>query len=469
MTQRPPCRLLVIFSIIVLACAVISQGGRPLSAAAGSGGQKINAAGPPETHRFVVDATISVGSSYRAAIAGDLRNDGVNRIVAGTSSSLYAYVFGKQGTTYVEEWNQLYAAGDAVTPAAVGDVDNDGLNEFLISVRSTGMVYMYRWDGATYQKVHEQYFGGNYMPAAVFDIDRDGANELIMDGSGAGPVVSVFNYDSGSGTFILAWSAPKGDALQIAVGDPDNDGHLEAVVALPWDYPPGKLMIIGFDGSAYSVEATITSFASGLGGAAVADFDGDGKKEIVTGLFNVASATFPVYLVKHDGAQYNVTTLYDAAAGTFQIHAGDIDRDGLPEALVLKSGQMQVVDFRNSAYTPASVGSSGGTAGDLADMDGDNREEIIAGPSNVRVISDTGGRSYLGADLDGNFGDEIVSDLATQGLWYFGSANWIQLTPVEPEGMAAADTDGDTYGELIVDFGPTGVWLNNNGAWTQIK
>ncbi len=70
---------------------------------------------------------------------------------------------------------------------------------------------MYRWDGAIYQKVHEQYFGGNYMPAAIFDIDRDGANELIMDGSGAAPFISVYNYDCGGGTFVLAWSAPTGE------------------------------------------------------------------------------------------------------------------------------------------------------------------------------------------------------------------------------------------------------------------
>ena len=52
-------------------------------------------------------------------------------------------------------------------------------------------------------------------------------------------------------TFHLAWSAPRGNVLQIAVGDPDNDGQREAVVPLPWDYPPGKMMIIGFNGSAY--------------------------------------------------------------------------------------------------------------------------------------------------------------------------------------------------------------------------
>ena len=238
----------------------------------------------------------------------------MDRIVTGTEGTHYAYVFQKQGATYVEEWNHLYdAAGGNVIPVAIGDADNDSLTNSSSACASTGIIYMYRWDGAIYQKVHgQEYFGGNYMPAAIFDIDRDGANELIVDGGGAAPYISVYNYDSVGSTFVLAWSAPRGNVLQLAVGDPDNDGQREAVVPLPWDYPPGKMMIIGFNGSSYAVEVELTSFSSGLGGAAVADFDGDGKEEIITGLYNVVSATYPVYLVKHDGARYKVTTLYDA-------------------------------------------------------------------------------------------------------------------------------------------------------------
>ena len=350
MSKKATFCLLAVGSVCVLAGmagfdAGIQKTGAPLAAP--------NAgilSGPPETHEFATDATISVGSPIEALIAGDLRNDGVNRLVIGMSGTHYAYVYGKPGASYVEEWNNLYAGGDDVIPVAVGDVDNDGLNEFLISVYGTGNIYMYRWNGATYQKVHEQYFGGNYMPAAIFDIDRDGANELIVDGSGAGALISVFDYDSASENFYWPGPLPRGTPFRSPSGDPDNDGQREAVVPLPWDYPPGKMMIIGYSGSAYAVEETISSFSSGLGGAAVADFDGDGKEEIITGLFNVVSTAFPVYLVKHDGAQYNVTTLYNAGHGTFLVQAGDIDRDGLPEAVITVNGpSAEVIEWQGHA------------------------------------------------------------------------------------------------------------------------
>jgi hypothetical protein len=428
----------------------------------------VNAGRPPETHTFTTDANIPISTGCAGAIAGDLRNDGVKRIVAGTWSSHYAYVFRKQGTTYVEEWNHYYDSGDDVLPVAIGDVDNDGQNEFLISVNGTGTIYMYRWDGATYQKVHEQYFGGLYQPAAIFDIDRDGANELIVDGNTAGVFIGVFDYNPISTNFDLAWSAPNGDALQIAVGDPDGDGQKEAVVALPWDYPPGKMMIIGYNGSAYTVEATVSSFSSGLGGAAVADFDGDGKDEIITGLFNVVATQFPVYLVKYDGVQYTVKTLCDAGDGTFQVHAGDIDRDGLPEALIMVNGQPLVVEFQNNAYAAVSVAFSGGSAGGLSDLDGDNRAEIIACPSSIQIISDTGGRSFLGANIVGTSNDEIIGDLAIQGLWYWNGTSWIQLTTVEPEGLTAANFDVDSALEIAADFGSLGLWIWNDGVWSEI-
>jgi hypothetical protein len=428
----------------------------------------VNGGHPPETHQFTVDSTITVGTGCRGILAGDLRNDGVNRIVAGALSSHYVYVFRKQGGTYVEEWNHLYDSGDDVSPVAIGDVDNDGQNEFLISVYGTGTLYMYRWNGATYQKVHEQYFGGLYQPAAIFDIDRDGANELIVDGSGTSPLISVYDYDSVSSTFVLAWSAPKGNVLQIAVGDPDGDGQREAVVPLPWDYPPGKMMIIGYDGASYAVEANLTSFSSGLGGAAVADFDGDGKDEIITGLYNVVATQYPVYLVKHEGVQYKVTTLCDAGDGTFQVHAGDIDRDGLPEALIMvNGGNPLVVEFQNNGYKGLTVPGGRGTSGDLADMDDDHRAELVCGDYSPEIISDIGGRSHIAADLDGNGSDEVVSDLATLGLWYWNHTTWLQLTPVEPEGLAAADVDGDGADEIAADFGSMGLWLWN-GGWSEI-
>lgn len=439
--------------------------------AVGPGQAKAQSARAPEVHRFTLDATIPIAGGVYGVITGDLRKDGVTRIVAGSESSHYAYVFHRQGGSYVEEWNTLYGDGGNVIPAAVGDVDNDGQNEFLISVYDTGKIFMYRWNGATYAKVHEQYFGGLYMSAAVGDMDRDGANELIVDGNGVSPLVSVFDYDSASQTFILAWSAPKGNALQIAIGDPDNDGELEAVVPLPWDYPPGKLMIIGYNGGAYSVEATLTSFPVGLCGAAVADFDGDGKNEIVTGLFNIVSASYPVYLVKHNGAQYDVTTLADAGAGTFGIAAGDIDRDGLPEAAVSVNGSGPlVVEFQDPGWSSAFVPIPGGQYGTLADLDGDYRAEILTAAGVVGIVSDTAGRSFLGANIVGTSSDEIVGDLATQGLWYWDitNLNWTQLTPIEPEGLTAANFDADSTLEIAADFGSLGLWIWNGGAWSQV-
>ncbi len=238
--RRFPFRVSVFVAVLAMAAPIPFQAG---SFPAGAPRAMVKTGllpSPPETHEFVSDASTPIAGGCYGAIAGDLRNDGVNRIVAGTWGSHYAYVFRNQGGTYVEEWSHLYGSGDNVIPVAVGDADNDGRNEFLIHVYGTGTIYMYRWDGAAYQKVHEQYFGGLYQPAAIFDIDRDGANELVVDGSGAAPYISVYNYNSS--VLPLTWPGrrPMGTPFRSRSAIPTVTGSAKPSSPSPGTIPPAR-------------------------------------------------------------------------------------------------------------------------------------------------------------------------------------------------------------------------------------
>lgn len=343
------------------------------------------------SHDFQVDAQINIGE--QALIAGDLRNDGIQRIVSGnyvhdeTGNSGYIRVYSYTGGNYVEEWSTLIQPNNnsRILPVAVGDVNNDGKNEFLVNVFRMNKLQIYQWNGTTYEMILEQSIGNDYAPAAIFDIDRDGLNELVIDDKGG---ISVYEYLNSS--LVKVWAAGNGHCNQIAIGDPDGDGKKEAVAFLPWA-DPGEIMVIGYDGSNYAIEATIQDFPlGGLGGGAVADFDNDGKQEMITSLFNISAAEYPIYLVKYVSGNYVVETLDNASMGMFQIHAGDIDGDGFPEASILRnSSNSFVVEYRSGSYHVLEVVHTGaGIFGDVADVDGDGKPEILSGAQGIIIVSD---------------------------------------------------------------------------------
>ncbi|MFC1552337.1 FlgD immunoglobulin-like domain containing protein [Candidatus Latescibacterota bacterium] len=255
----------------------------------------------PTTDNFQVDTSIGIEGYPRGLIAGNVGNDGSMRIIAGSNNSGYVHVFKYDNGIYVEEWSGCVVPNAEIIPTVVGDVDNDGQLEFLVNVwerpgygPSNGIIYMYKWTGETYELVLEQQTDGTgYMPAAVADLDRDGLNELIIDTG----KISVYKHSTQNNNFEHIWSASDGDLLQMSIGDVDGDSQDEAVCFFPWS-TPGKILVIGYDGTEYVEEAEITDFPDGLGGGTVADFDGDGRNEIITSLFNVSATEYPIFLVK---------------------------------------------------------------------------------------------------------------------------------------------------------------------------
>jgi hypothetical protein len=251
---------------------------------------------------FQIDATIPIAGGANGVIAGKVGSNESMRIIAGSYSSGYVHVFKYQEGNYVEEWSDIVVPDSAIFPTVAGDVDNDGHAEFLMNVwenpghaPSNGNIYVYKWTGSTYEPIFDQHTDAEeYMPAAITDLDRDGNNELIIYTD----EVTVYKYSSYSGKFEYVWSVPDGNLLQIAIGDPDADGQDEALCFFPWD-DLNKIAVIGYDGADYNVEAEVTGFPGGLGGGTVADFDGDGQDEIITSLFNVVAAEYPIYLISY--------------------------------------------------------------------------------------------------------------------------------------------------------------------------
>jgi FG-GAP-like repeat len=236
------------------------------------------------------------------------------------------------------------------------------------------------------------------------------------------PVVQVFDTSDGSMKYdFLAYDASVRGGVRVATGDINGDG-VDDIVTAPG---PGTAPLVKvFDGATGQQLAQFMAYDAGLRGGvyvAVADVNGDGHADIVTGAgegggphvkaFNGAWAVPPIG--QTDPAQPPADTAtvllqsfmaYDPGfRGGVRVAAGDVNGDGHAD-IVTGAGSgggphvqvfsgttgQQLVSFM--AFASAYTGGVYVTAGDI---DGDGKAELavgagLFGSTLVKVYDDNG-------------------------------------------------------------------------------
>ena len=158
---------------------------------------------------------------------------------------------------------------------------------------------------------------------AVGDFNNDGKLDLVLASDSSSSLGAVM-LGKGDGTFTLGPALPSGAyAVSVAVGDFNGDGKQDLVLG----------------SSAYSVEVllgngdgsfgtpTVLQTSATVGGVAVADFNGDGKADIVAGL----SGQVGILLGNGDGTFAAVVKYAAANASTGTV--ADLNLDVIPDVV----------------------------------------------------------------------------------------------------------------------------------------
>ncbi len=287
---------------------------------------------------------------------------------------------------------------------------------------TTATVQVYNPDGSTRTTItpYGSFAGG--VRVATGDIDGDGVPEIITaPGPGGGPHVRVF-----SGTTHLmireffAQAANMSSGLFVAAGDVDGDGRLDIItgagVGIGVHNEP---RIRVFNGVSNVMIRDIVAYpdTSGAGqfntynvGATVAaaDFNGDGKADIVAGpesgnpniLVFSGADTGPAPARLRDFFAYAPTTpggsqFYPLGA---YVAVGNYDGDGTPDIVtgaginvatgvgggshvrVFSGGNKNSITTEFFAYPNLTPEFRGGVRVGAADLDGDGRIELLAAP-----------------------------------------------------------------------------------------
>jgi phospholipase C len=279
--------------------------------------------------------------------------------------------------------------------------------------------------------------------------------------SGGGPNVRIFNRSTGTllGE-IMAYDPAFLGGVRVAVGQvgggPDPD-----IVTAPG--PSGGPDIRVYDVMTGGLIAEFMAYNPGfLGGVyvAVADFNGDGYADIITGADAGGGPEVKVFDGKSLVTQGKVVTLADFYAynpafnGGVRVAAADVDHDGIPD-LVAAPGAGGGPDVRVF----------GGARLDTANPTGDIIREFMAYNADF-----SGGVYVAAADVNGDGYADIITGAGTGtpvgpqvGIWSGKDLSLLQSIEPYPAGFtggvrvgAVADAEGIGKADIITGAGPGG-------------
>ncbi|MBL7141582.1 S8 family serine peptidase [Patescibacteria group bacterium] len=229
-------------------------------------------------------------------------------------------------------------------------------------------------------------FSGGVNVAAG-DVDADGQDEIITGaGPGGGPHVRIFDLIGQPQGGFFAYHPNFSGGVNVAVGDVDGDGQDEIITGAG---PTGGPHVRVFDGQGNLKFHFFAYHQRFLGGVnvAVGDVDGDGQDEIITG----AGPTGGPHVRVFDGQgnlKFHFFAYHENFLGGVNVAAGDVDADGKAEIIVsIASGASPYIRVFNAEFLllrlqflAYSKDFYRGTKVAVADFDGDEQVEIVAGP-----------------------------------------------------------------------------------------
>ncbi|MEO6407002.1 MAG: FG-GAP-like repeat-containing protein [Ferruginibacter sp.] len=270
---------------------------------------------------------------------------------------------------------------------------------------------------------------GNPTDIAVGDLDLDGKIDFVA--INANSWVSIYKNTSTTSTIGFAASTDIDNILSaysVALGDIDGDGLMDIIVGSS-NNSFDSISVYKNLSSAGSISfAPAQRFAAaGAYGVTVGDVDADGKPDIIS------TASNGIFVFRNTSSagiiSFNSPLFFFAGQSTQDVTLRDVNANGKPDLLVL-DGNGAVLVLNNTSSTGSisfdplqNVGSVyTGFAIETADLDGDNKPEIVVSGYYANAIA-------------------ILKNNSSGGTISFATP--INLTVNNPWGVKLADMNGD--------------------------
>jgi FG-GAP-like repeat len=340
---------------------------------------------------------MDTGGFHSGSLAiGDFNGDGFPDIAVSNEMSNTISVFLNDGKGHFSNpiITPVQISALNVGPIAAGDLNEDGRTDLVLGTSGgsqANIALLSNGDGTfTQQPAISNSFG--FLRARLVDLNGDKHLDLVAGGNG-NMAVALGNGDGTFSPMTYLDNGPAPDSYDgIDVGDVNADGKLD-IIGLNFTPDAGDIVIfLGNGNGTFQSPISQSSVSSAAGSVSAADFNGDGKLDLLVG-YNPGNVL--LFNGKGDGTfsqNGGIATDFSPQGTGSSVLAADMNKDSKPDALYANytSGVFSIfLNSANGLSTPQFTETIAPGLSDIgtADFNRDGKPDVVLVNCQTNTVS----------------------------------------------------------------------------------